>query len=173
MRHEGWELPASPSGRSTRSQLGDTSLPFVLSSNPKHLPGRLVLHSEVSSITDMLPGPSQEKTPQDPVGNAARPPFFSPTWEDSDKINNCHLLDVYECQAGCSTFLSHVTYCISLGSSENHNVYIYDTPLSLVNRQENTEVRSCFKVPQTQRWGTPLTLTLSPQTQSPHLGWFS
>lgn len=40
---------------------------------PKHLPGRLVLHSEVSSTTDMLPGPSQEKTPQDLVGNAARP----------------------------------------------------------------------------------------------------
>ena len=34
MRHEGWELSPSPSGRSTRSQLGDTSFPFILSSNP-------------------------------------------------------------------------------------------------------------------------------------------
>ena len=124
---------------------------------PKHLPGRLVLHSEVST----------RKNPPGSGGKCckaivARPPFFSPTWEDSDEINNCHLLDVYSCQAGCSTFLSHVTYCISLRSPENHNVYIYDTLLSLVNRQENTEVRSCFKVPQTRKWGTPLTCTLKP-----------
>ena len=34
-------------------------------------------------------------------------------------------------------------------------MYIYDTFLSLVNRQENTEVRSCFNVPQTRRRGAP------------------
>lgn len=55
-----------------------------------------------------------------------------------------------------------------LMSAHPHESLERHTGLSLINRRENTEVRWCFKVPQTQRWGSSLALSPFPRSQPQH-----